>query len=58
MQIEMKEEERLAAVVSTIDEETAVVPHGAYVRAPLGDVVVNKSFKGRSKNGVSSGTHL
>ncbi len=42
----MKEEERLAAVVSTIDTEVAVVPRGAYVKAPLGDVIVNQSFKG------------
>lgn len=45
-QIEMKEEERLAAVVATIDEAVAVVPCGAYVKVPLGDVVTNKSFKG------------
>lgn len=42
----MKEEDRLAAVVATIDEEAAVVPRGAYVKAPLGDVLINKSFKG------------
>lgn len=45
-QLEIKEEQRLAAVVSTIDEEVAVVPRGAYVKGPLGDVTVNKSFKG------------
>lgn len=44
--IEMKEEERLAAVVATIDEEVAVIPRGAYVKGPLGEVVTNKSFKG------------
>ena len=42
----MKEEERLAAVVATIDQEVAVVPRGAYVKAPLGDVITNRSFKG------------
>lgn len=45
----MKEEERLASVVATIDNEAAVVPRGAYVKAPLGDVVVNKSYKGNYK---------
>jgi radial spoke head protein 9 len=45
-QIEIKEEARLAAVVSTIDEEVAVVPRGAYVKGPLGDVTTNKSFRG------------
>lgn len=42
----MREEERLAAVVATIDEAVSVVPCGAYVKVPLGDVVTNKSFKG------------
>lgn len=42
----MKEEIRLAAVVSTIDAEVAVVPRGAYVKAPLGDVVLNRSYRG------------
>lgn len=36
----------MAGVVATVDEEAAVVPRGAYVRGPLGDVVINKSFKG------------
>ena len=42
----MKEEDRLAAVVARIDEEVSVVPRGAYMKTPLGDVVVNKSFQG------------
>lgn len=45
-QIELKEEDRLAAVVSRIDEEAAVVPRGAFIKTPLGEVVVNKSFQG------------
>ena len=49
-QIEMKEEDRLAAVVSRIDEEVSVVPKGAFVRTPLGEVVVNKSFQGKIKH--------
>ena len=48
MQIEMKEEDRLAAVVARIDEEVAVVPRGAYMKTPLGEVVLNKSFQGIS----------
>ena len=46
LQIEMKEEDRLAAVVARIDEEVAIVPRGAYMKTPLGDVVLNKSFEG------------
>ena len=42
----MKEVDRLAAVVARIDEDTAVVPRGAYIRTPLGEVVLNKSFQG------------
>lgn len=42
----MKEEDRLAAVVARIDEEVGVVPRGAYMKTPLGEVVLNKSFQG------------
>lgn len=48
-QKELKEEERVAGVVATIDEETAVVPQGAYVKGPLGDVTVNRSFQGEQQ---------
>ena len=48
MQIEMKEEDRLAAVVARIDEEVAIVPRGAYTKTPLGEVVLNMSFQGIS----------
>ena len=47
VQIEMKEQERLAAAVSIIDNEVAVVPRGAFIRTPLGEVVQNKSFQGK-----------
>ena len=43
----MKEEDRLAAVVARIDEEVGVVPRGAYMKTPLGEVVLNKSFQGQ-----------
>lgn len=45
-QVEMKEEDRLAAVVARIDDETAVVPRGAYIRTPLHEVILNKMFQG------------
>jgi len=43
----MKEQDRLAAVVSTIDNEVAVVPRGAFIKTPLGEVVQNKAFQGK-----------
>lgn len=46
IKVEMKEEERLAAVVARIDEEVAIVPRGAYMRTPHNEVVTNKSFPG------------
>ena len=46
MEIKMREEERLAAVVSSIDHDVAVVPRGAFIRTPLGEVVQNKTFQG------------
>ena len=44
----MKEEDRLAAVVASIDQEVAVVPHGAYIKTPLSVVKKNRSFDGRN----------
>ena len=42
----MKEEDRLAAVVARIDEEGGVVPRGAYLKTPTGEIILNKSFQG------------
>jgi len=42
----MKEEDRLAAVVASIDQEVSVVPRGAYIKNPLGGVRMNRSFEG------------
>ena len=42
----MKEEDRLAAVVASIDQEVALVPHGAYIKTPLGGIRKNRSFEG------------
>lgn len=42
----MREEDRLAAVVARIDEETALVPRGAFVKTALGEITLNRSFKG------------
>jgi len=45
-QIEMKEADRLAAVVAQVEEEGSVVPRGAYLKTPQGVVTLNKSFQG------------
>ena len=42
----MKEVDRLAATISKIDEEVAVVPKGAFLRTPLNEIIVNRSFTG------------
>jgi len=44
--ITVKEENRLAAVVAEIDREVMLVPRGAYIRAPTGDVYPNRHFEG------------
>lgn len=44
--ITMKEEERLAAVVADIESDVSIVPRGAFVRTPNGQVVENRSFEG------------
>jgi len=44
--ITLKEEDRLAAVIAEIDHDVMVVPRGAYVKAPTGDVNPGKHFDG------------
>jgi len=46
--IQLKEEERVAAVVATIDSEARIVPRGAFIKTPLGEVHTNRSFEGLS----------
>jgi len=46
--ITVKEEERLAAVVTEIDLDVSLVPRGAYIRTPNGQVVKNSSYEGLS----------
>ncbi|CAF0766842.1 unnamed protein product [Brachionus calyciflorus] len=46
----LKEEDRLAAVVRTIESEALVVPRSAYVLQPTGEVVRNRLFEGLSVN--------
>lgn len=47
-EIEVKEEDRLAIVVENICRDVMIVPRGAYVRLPTGEVVQNRTFDGLS----------
>jgi len=47
-QVQLKEENRLAAVIAAIDEEARIVPRGAYIKTPIGQVITNRSFEGLS----------
>ncbi|KAE8600135.1 hypothetical protein XENTR_v10013090 [Xenopus tropicalis] len=51
----IKEEVRLTGTIAMIDREAAVAPRGAYIRNPLGQVIVNHSFRGLE---VSEGKKL
>ena len=42
----VKEEDRLAITIDNICQDVAVVPRGAYMRTPLGEVLVNRTFAG------------
>lgn len=44
----MQEVDRLAAVVCSIQQESAVVPKGAYMQTQTGAVIRNDSFQGLS----------
>jgi len=46
--ITVKEEDRLAAVISRIDDDVRIVPRGAYIKSPTNKVYDNRSFEGLS----------
>jgi radial spoke head protein 9 len=46
--LQLKEEDRLAAVVAQIDHEVALVPRGSLVLSPRGSVRPNRHFDGHS----------
>ena len=59
--LEMKEEDRLAAVVKLVEKECSLVPRGALMKTPLEQVIVNWSFQGLSEGHsrkLSSYLHL
>ena len=47
LKVLIKEEDRVASVISAIDQEIAVIPRGALVRTPTGIVKRNRMFEGR-----------
>jgi len=51
----VKEEDRLAITIDNICQDVAIVPRGAYLRTPLGEVLLNRTFEGLS---LSEATRL
>lgn len=45
-QVMVKEEDRLAIVIENICRDVAIVPRGAFMRTPVGEVIKNKAFEG------------
>jgi radial spoke head protein 9 len=45
----LKEEDRLSAVLSKVEEEAHVVPRGSFVQQPTGEIVKNRLFEGDFK---------
>lgn len=44
--INIKEEDRMSAVIAEIDSESRIVPRGAFVKSPTGQIYENRSFEG------------
>jgi len=53
--IVVKEEDRLACVIESICRDAMIVPRGAFLRMPTGEVVQNRTFEGLS---VAESTRL
>lgn len=51
LQIMIKEEDRLTSVIADIDDDVAIVPRGAFLKWPTGEVVPNRSFEGLNISG-------
>ena len=46
LQFPLREEERLAATLWKIEQDAVIIPRGAYVLQPTGDVQRNRTFEG------------
>lgn len=42
----LKEEDRLTAVISQIEEDTLIIPRAAFIQQPTGEIVKNRLFEG------------
>ena len=47
LQVLVKEEDRLATVIASINYDVSIVPRAAFLRAANGDIYANRSFEGR-----------
>lgn len=45
----LKEEDRLAAVISRIEEDALIIPRAAFIQQPTGEIVKNRLFEGKIK---------
>ncbi|RDD44841.1 Radial spoke head protein 9-like protein [Trichoplax sp. H2] len=51
--IAIREEERLAVTIDAIDRDVKIVPRGAYVKLPTGEIQSNPSFEGLSTSNAA-----
>lgn len=47
LQVKTTEEHRLAVTIHLIDDESSVIPRGAFIKNPHGFVQVNRCFEGK-----------
>jgi hypothetical protein len=52
IQSQLHEEERLAATLWRIEQDAVIIPRGAYVLQPNGDVERNRTFQGNQSKGL------
>ncbi len=50
IQSSLREEERLAATLWKIEQDALIIPRGAYILQPNGDVERNRTFQGKKIN--------
>ncbi len=48
LQSQLREEERLAATLWKIEQDALIIPRGAYVLQPTGNVERNRTFEGKN----------
>ena len=58
LQVQIREEDRLACFVRAVDAEGSLIPQGAYVFDSTGHIVPDPTYKGTSTYDVHSEKHL